>query len=124
VHHLDITIDASQQYNVSPASSCILHPSSVNANSIDIAQYLFVVVPTSKASNSSLILGLAIQVSAAAHTTCKVVVVIVVIARTKEVLRPSLEGLLEGCHEPVLLLSILSMLASGCSNGGAARGKR
>lgn len=66
-----------------------------------------------KSSCLSLALGFAIQVSATAHTTCKVVVVIVVIARTEELLRPPLEGLLKSCYEAVLLLSILSMLASG-----------
>lgn len=72
-----------------------------------------VVVSTSKTLNSCLILRYSVQVSAAAHATRKVVVVIVVIARTEELLRPPLEGLLESCHEAVLLLGILSMLTFG-----------
>lgn len=71
-----------------------------------------------------VLLRFAVELSAATHTTCEVVVIVIVIASTEEFLGPALEGFLERSHEGVGLRSGLMGLRSSHGDRGAARGGR
>lgn len=75
-------------------------------------------------SLSVVLLRLAAKVGAATHATGEIVVIVVVVASAEQLLGPTLEGLLEGCHEAVGLVSGLARLNSGHGDRGAARGGR
>ena len=63
-----------------------------------------------------------IEVSASAHTTHEVVIIVVVIASPKELLWPALKRLLKYRHKSVWLLVCLTELLSRNNDRGATRG--